>query len=112
MYDAGGKHFYVDEIASTEDGYVIPLQWFEDDNGMVGRRSGRLWVLIKRWVTAFFEADGRRLSSHAKQSKVIFLDEGSINVELIEATSLKVNVLDLQDKIPGWPRSSTLIGTW
>jgi len=36
MYDAGDRHYYIDEVAQLKSGeFVIPVRWLEDDKGEV-----------------------------------------------------------------------------
>lgn len=36
MYDAGDRHYYIDEVACLRNGqFVIPLRWLEDSKGVV-----------------------------------------------------------------------------
>lgn len=36
MYDAGDRHYYIDELACLNDGsFIIPVRWLEDSKGKI-----------------------------------------------------------------------------
>ena len=57
MYDAGDRHYYIDEVAQLKSGvFVIPVRWLEDDTGKVFADAYPVTidVQVRRFLSAGF----------------------------------------------------------
>ncbi|KAH6874840.1 hypothetical protein BKA70DRAFT_1449269 [Coprinopsis sp. MPI-PUGE-AT-0042] len=83
MYDAGEKHFYVDEIASTEREFVVPLRWLEDHEGSV-------WAEVRR----VFGFDDEAIAFDSDSPKLIKADLLKDNV-LVDGEPIYTSFIDV-----------------
>ncbi|KAF8953953.1 hypothetical protein BDZ97DRAFT_1766967, partial [Flammula alnicola] len=82
MYDAGDRHYYIDELARLKNGnFIIPVRWLEDDNGN---------VFADAYTVTF---------DHQFVANVI-----DSNPILVKTSDLQDNFLDLMDLslLPTW----------
>ncbi|KAF6744824.1 hypothetical protein DFP72DRAFT_1176592 [Ephemerocybe angulata] len=91
MFDAGKRHYYIDEPARLADGeLVIPVRWFEDEDREV-------W--FEAWNIVWDES----------QAVATIVDD---KVALLRATELRENMLDLVDRgeLPDWSNTTIFAG--
>ncbi|KAJ3517709.1 hypothetical protein NLJ89_g342 [Agrocybe chaxingu] len=86
MYDAGDRHYYIDELARLKNGnFIIPVRWLEDNEGNV-------------FADAYAVTFNDQFVANVVDSDVI----------LVKSSDLQDNILDLTDwgLLPTWDRQS------
>jgi hypothetical protein len=100
MYDAGYRHYYIDEVARLKSGdFVIPVRWLEDNDGN---------VFADGYAIAFDDQVGFSarivIDPNVDRYSQLLANVIDSNVILIRASDLQDNFLDLMDSdlIPAW----------
>jgi hypothetical protein len=92
MYDAGNRHYYIDELARLKNGnFIIPVRWLEDVDKNVFADAYE--VVFGDQVQCFLDRI-LPIIDHTIQSAVTVLDS---HVVLVRASNLQENLLDLVD---------------
>ncbi|KJA14960.1 hypothetical protein HYPSUDRAFT_149732 [Hypholoma sublateritium FD-334 SS-4] len=90
MYDAGTRHYYIDELARLKNGqFIIPVRWLEDNDGNV-------------LADAYPVTLDNEFVAHVVDGDVI----------LVKSSELKDNFLDLMDLglVPTWSAQAITSG--
>lgn len=99
MYDAGDRHYYIDEVAQLKSGeFVIPIRWLEDNKGEVF--ADAYSITIDASVRVSFSPT---IISDQNVSQRRANVNDSLPI-LIRVLDLQCNFLDLKDMdlLPAW----------
>lgn len=100
MYDAGHRHYYINEVAQLKSGqFVIPVRWLEDVSGEIF--ADAYPVTFDAQVRLYFLKLCPMVSQRSLKDLANVDDHNSI---AIKASDLQFNYLDLQDMnlLPTW----------
>ena len=100
MYDAGDRHYYIDELACLKNvNFIIPVRWLEDNNGNVF--ADAYAVTFDDQVRYFPLTIVVKPGWQALQFVANVVDSNPI---LVKTSDLQDNFLDLMDLslLPTW----------